>query len=189
MSTIKLLSRFFEKYITITAITDKTYTYRREIWPVVVHDLHREKCKRGSWLYIAVNGNSDLNDLHDYQKLYVGSKKNDRMFRGLKNNFHHKQMRKGNGLNNLEEYLKEGETVDIYIISKDVLMNRAANDPKLKYISLILSDNSLNDTDHPGYWYEQTILYEEKQSWSWNTKGADSKAKGTIKKYILKYNN
>ena len=133
--------------------------------------------------------NSDLNNLYDDQKLYVGSQKNDRMFRGPTNNFHHKQMRKGNGLNNLEEYLKEGKTVDIYIISKDVLVSRAANDPKLKYISVILSDNSLKRTDHPGHWYEQTILFEEKSSWSWNTKGPNSEDKEAIKKYLLENNN
>ena len=37
--------------------------------------------------------------------------------------------------------------------------------------------------DVADYWYEQIILSEEKRSWSWNEKGADSKAQEVINKY------
>ena len=198
MSTIRKLSRYFQRYITITGFTGETYTYvarsrdkkNPEKYPVLDCQLHREKCKPGSWLYIAVEGNSDLINLDNAQKLYVGSQKKDRMFRGdgLNGvNFHHREMRKGNGQNNLEEYLQKGGTVDIYIISKDVLERAARESPELKYIAQILADDKLKEdksVDFPGYWYEQTILYEEKSSWSWNTKGATSNAQEVINKYV-----
>ena len=85
MSTIKKFSRYFQKYITITGLSGETYTYKARSdknYPVVDYVLHKEKCKLGSWLYIAVEGNSDLNNLDNAQKLYVGSQTQDRMFRG-----------------------------------------------------------------------------------------------------------
>jgi len=188
MNTIKKLSRYFQKYITITGLTGETYTYKARSdknYPVVDYVLHKEKCKLGSWLYIAVDGNSDLNNLDNAQKLYVGSQTQDRMFRGdgLKGkNFHHLEMRKGFGQNNLEEYLQKGRTVEIYIISKGVLERGAAEAPELEHIAPILADDSLRKyANHPAYWYEQIILSEEKRSWSWNEKGADSKAQEIIK--------
>jgi len=198
MNTIKKLSMYFKKYITITGFTGETYTYlarskdknNPEKYPVLNYQLHREKCKPGSWLYIAVEGDSDLNNLDNAQKLYVGSQKKDRMFRGdgLDGlNFHHREMRKGNGQNNLERYLHKGGTVDIYIISKNALVSAASRSPELKHIAQILADEKLkedNSFEFPGYWYEQTILYEEKSSWSWNTKGAASKAQKIIKQYV-----
>ena len=54
MSTIKKLSRYFQKYITTTGLTGETYTYRDKNHPVVDHELHKEKCKPGSWLYIGI---------------------------------------------------------------------------------------------------------------------------------------
>jgi hypothetical protein len=195
MSTIRKLSRYFQRYITITGFTGETYTYvarsrdkkNPEKYPILDCQLHREKCKPGSWLYIAVEGNSDLNNLDNAQKLYVGSQTQDRMFRGdgLKGkNFHHQEMRKGSGQNNLEEYLQKGRTVEIYIISKGVLERGAAEAPELKHIAQILADDSLKKyANHPAYWYEQIILSEEKRSWSWNEKGADSKAQEVIRRW------
>ena len=192
MSTFKnlSLSRKFKKYITIKGFTGEEYTYKKRSdknYRVVDIELHKEKCKPGSWLYIAVEGNSDVIDLDDSQKLYVGSQTKDRMFRGDGldgKNFHHQQMREGNGQNNLEEYLQLGGTVDIFIIGKDILEELAAKVTELQFVSAILADDSLKRTDQPGWWYEQIILSEEKESWSWNIKGAGSDVKKAVKKYM-----
>ena len=186
MSTFKNLTKHFEKYITIKGLTGERYNYRSKNHPVVDYELHKEICKNGSWLYIAVEGNSDVLDLVDSKKLYVGCKKERaRMFRGLNGkNFHHEQMREVNGQNILEEYLEIGGTADIFIIGKDILEELAAQVTELQFISAILADDSLKRTDQPGWWYEQIILSEEKESWSWNIKGAGSEVKKAVKKYM-----
>jgi len=192
MSTFKnlSLSRKFKKYITIKGFTGEEYTYKKRSdknYRVVDIELHKEKCKPGSWLYIAVEGNSDVIDLDDSQKLYVGSQTKDRMFRGDNldgKNFHHEQIREVNGQNILEEYLEIGGTVDIFIIGKDILEELAAQVTELQFVSAILADASLKRTDQPGWWYEQIILSEEKESWSWNIKGAGSEVKKAVKKYM-----
>ena len=185
MNTFKILSSHFKIYIKIKGLTGETYTYRSKNHPVVDYEIHKEICKNGSWLYIAVEGNSDVMNLNDSQKLYVGCKKERaRMFRPLKGkNFHHKQMRKGNGQNNLEEYLQIGGTVDIYIISKDILEILAAEDTELQYMRAILVNSPKKHREHPAHWYEQIILYQEKSSWSWNTQGAGGKEIKHINQY------
>ena len=186
MSTFNNIYSKFVKYITIKGLTGGTYNYRSKNHPVVDYELHKEICKNSSWLYIAVEGNSDVLDLVDFKKLYVGCKKERaRMFRGLNGkNFHHKEMREGNGQNNLEVYLQIGGTVDIFIIGKDILEELAAKVTELQFISAILADASLKRTDQPGWWYEQIILSEEKESWSWNIKGSGSDVKKAVKKYM-----
>jgi len=183
MSTFNNLSGNFVKYITIKGLTGGTYNYRSKNHPVVDYELHKEICKNGSWLYIAVEGNSDVMNLNDSQKLYVGCKKErDRMFRPSKGkNFHHKEMREGNGQNNLEVYLQIGGTVDIYII--DILEMLDAEVSERQYMAAILADPP-KYREHPAHWYEQIILSQEKRSWSWNTQGTGIKAREHINQYL-----
>ena len=179
MSMFKNLSSKFKKYITIKGLTGERYNYRSKNHPVVDYEIHKEICINGSWLYIAVEGNSDVLDLDDSKKLYVGCKKERaRMFRGLNGkNFHHKQMRKGKGQNNLEGYLQIGGTVDIYII--DILGMLDAEVTERQYMAAILA-HPPKYSEHPAWWYEQIILSEEKRSWSWNKQGAETKARNHI---------
>lgn len=110
------------------------------------------------------------------------------MFRGdgLKGkNFHHQEMRNGNGLVNLEEYLEKGNKVEIYVISKNILEKATKEEPSLKKYEVLISDTSLKKySQHPAYWYEQIILSEENNCWAWNSKGADNKAFKIINNYV-----
>lgn len=111
-------------------------------------------------------------DLRD--KLYIGSQTVDRMFRGdgMKGcNFHHAQMRAGNGADTLCAYLHAGGRVTIYRIAQDKLA-KAVQTPALQRLAALLS----RPGKYVGYWFEQYVLATEGNQWRWNTAGADAAA-------------
>lgn len=66
MNTISILSKYFQKYISISGLSGTTYTYKarsEKNYPIVIHKMNMEKCKPGSWLYIAVAKQANLMDL------------------------------------------------------------------------------------------------------------------------------
>src|SRR5687768_18317782 len=116
VSIVSLLAPYFERYITLERIHPTgTYNYKaRDVSgaQVIETTMHSRKCRPGSWLYIAVPVTANLVSLAPREKLYVGSQTRDRMFRGdgmAARNFHHAQMRGGNGEDNLENFMRSGE--------------------------------------------------------------------------------
>ena len=186
MNTVNLLANHFTPYITITGLVEnKAYPYKRfpgEIFPMVSHVMHLEKCKGkgNSWLYIAVDEGANLSTLNDKQKLYVGSQTIDRMFRGdgfKGKNFHHTEMRKGNGVRNLISYLRCGNKVKIYVLQGSKLFSLTEQLEDFKKLAPLINRPSFNSkVIHPGFWFEQLILRESSNQWAWNTNGADKKA-------------
>jgi hypothetical protein len=187
---VNLLAKHFTPYISVTGLVEnQTYPYREsekgfpnERFPIVSLVLHLEKCKgKGkSWLYIAVDEDADLSTLDDKQQLYVGSQTEDRMFRGagLKGkNFHHNEMRKGNGEQNLINYLQSEKKVKIYVIAGSKLSSLVEQLEDFKGLPPLINRPSFNSKEnHPGFWFEQLILRESSTQWAWNTNGADKKA-------------
>lgn len=184
MSIVSHLAPYFDHYITLERVhLTHTYDYiadsRRFFGLAVIESVrHMAKCKRGeSWLYVAVPASADLTSLSQREKLYVGSQTVDRMFRGdgmAGKNFHHAQMRKGNGEDNLENFLRSGEKVHIYRISV-VSIEKAVKQEK--YLSCF---EPLLNHKHVGYWFEQLILYSEGKEWRWNIAGVDGKASSVL---------
>ena len=110
---IDKLGAISEHYLTLQRVdTFRKYNYAKRNYfdlPVIEVSRHGQKCKNGeSWLYFAVPSNARLNSLAPEDRLYVGAQKQDRMFRGdglNGNNYHHAEMRKGNGDDNPVAFL------------------------------------------------------------------------------------
>ena len=114
-----------------------------------------------------------LEALAQHERLYVGSQTTDRMFRGdgmRGSNFHHAQMRAGNGADTPEAMLRSGQRIEIYRLDASSLKQEVADRPGLDAMRGLLA----NQTKHPGYWLEQFILHQEQGNWRWNTSGAAS---------------
>ena len=175
MNVVSLLAPYFEKYLTLERVhPTKTYDYRARGfigWPVIDVTLHKPKCARDSWLYIAVRCGSNLASLAPEDKLYVGSQTMDRMFRGdglNGSNFHHAQMRAGNGHDNPVTYLRSAQKVDIHRMPAATIRRTVAEVPELATLQLLLQQPK----QHVGYWFEQFILHTERGQWRWNTAAA-----------------
>ncbi len=118
MDIISTLAPLFERYITLESVhPSATYNYKaRGMFglPVFESTMHRPKCSGGSWTYVAVPGGAKLEALAAHERLYVGSQTGDRMFRGDAmggRNFHHAQMRSGNGGDTPEALLRSGRSI------------------------------------------------------------------------------
>lgn len=184
MTIVNQLAKYFQPYITITGLAEgKTYTYMARSpnrWPVVSLIMHRPKCRPGSWLYIAIDGDTNPSSLQEGQRLYIGSQIQDRMFRGdgLKgNNFHHREMRSGNGEHNLISYLQSGKSVKLFVIPIELLVQIPNKEEGLRHYASLIA----HPAGHPGYWFEQVILREDKHRWAWNTIGVEEKSKRIMK--------
>ncbi len=182
---LSLLAPYFDRYFTLDRVhpTD-TYNYKaRDLFEVPVIDItmHKAKCSTGSWMYVAVSGSANLAMLDQDSKLYVGSQtKADRMFRGDGmggRNFHHAQMRAGNGHDNPVNLLRSGKKVDLYRVSGESIATAVREVSALHRLAPLLGQS----TNHVGYWFEQFILSTEGRSWRWNTAGADGRAQGVIR--------
>lgn len=176
MTLMTLLSSKFERYITLERVhSTATYNYKaRGIFglPVFEHTLHQPKCKTDSWLYVAIPADSDLCSLGPDDRLYVGSQTADRMFRGdglNGNNFHHAQMRAGNGSDNPLTFLQSGRKITIYRMSAHQIEHAVITKSELEPYHPLLQQ----PTKHVGYWFEQAILRSEPDVWRWNTASAD----------------
>lgn len=182
MPIITNLAPYFERYLTLEGVHPAaTYNYKaRELFglPVFVHTMHKPKCNTDSWLYLAVPADADLGTLCTEDRLYVGSQTADRMFRGdgLKgSNFHHAQMRAGNGMDNPVQFLKSGRKITIHCISAKRIAHAVESEPRLEPYRPLLWQPS----KHVGYWFEQAIL-SEPRAWRWNTASADKQLRGIL---------
>lgn len=182
MPIITNLAPYFERYLTLERVHPMaTYNYKaRELFglPVFVHTMHKPKCKTDSWLYVAVPADADLSTLGPDDRLYVGSQTADRMFRGdgLKgNNFHHAQMRAGNGSDNPVQFLQSGRKISIHRISAKQIAHAVEGRPGLEAYRPLL----WHPGKHVGYWFEQALL-SEPRAWRWNTASADKQLRGLL---------
>ena len=188
MDIINTLSPLFQHYITLERVNPAaTYNYvarNMHDWPVFDSTMHCPKCSGGSWMYVAVKGGATLSQLNDGERLYVGSQTLDRMFRGDGmggKNFHHAQMRAGNGLDTPESYLRAGNHIDIYRLDAKNLMLRLDQMPTVAVLKPLLEQ----PTHHAGYWLEQFILVNQSGCWRWNTMRAAVEARKLIRQLGL----
>ena len=174
------LASSFERYLTLERVhPTKIYSYAtRGYFDLPVFDVtqHAPKCKIGeSWLYIAIPTGASVASLDTKDKLYVGAQTQDRMFRGdgLKgNNYHHAEMRAGNGTDNPVSFLRSGKSVEILRISASSIKAKVMSSPDLATLIPLLQQPR-HSKRHLGWWYEQYILFNEPKVWRWNTDSAD----------------
>ena len=186
-NVLPFFAKSFEHYLTLERLDPvRKYSYaKRDMYnlPVIDVTIHRPKCKLGEpWMYIAVPPQADFAMLRADQRLYVGAQTQDRMFRGDGldgNNFHHGEMRAGNGKDNLVSYLQSGSFVDIYRIEAGSIIKTIRSSTDLECL-LPLIQQPKNPRKHIGYWLEQCILYKEPAQWRWNTAPADKVIGGIL---------
>lgn len=180
-SLLRHLASAFDLYLTLHRIhPSKTYSYAaRQFFnvPVIEHTRHGAKCKTGgSWVYVAVPTDADLEDLVPAQRLYIGAQTQDRMFRGDElsvENFHHAEMRRGCGGDNLESYLLNNGPVSVYRISATAIHWESRSVPELHSLGSLMQQ-PLPPRTHQAWWLEQYVLHHEIQDWRWNRNGAVS---------------
>jgi hypothetical protein len=169
-----------ERYLTLLQVNPtKTYNYaKRGYFNVPVFDVeqHGPKCKQGeSWLYFAVPDNADPSALKGGERLYVGAQTQDRMFRGDGldgSNYHHADMRAGNGNDTPVAFLMAGNRVAIYRASSERIAALLQSDPALSRLQ-VLARQPRTAKKHLGWWLEQYVLFAEPKQWRWNTAAAD----------------
>ncbi len=179
-SLIPHLSAVAERYLTLLRVDpQRTYDYAaRKLrgLEVIEVDHHAPKCRVGeSWLYFAVGASTDLTAMTSEDRLYVGAQTGDRMFRGdgLKGkNFHHAQMRAGNGKDTLSSYLIGGRQIAIYRVPAAVIARQVQDTAILQPLRILLSQ-PVTSVKHLGWWFEQYVLFTERGLWRWNTAQAD----------------
>lgn len=188
---LPFVAKHGERYLTIhRAHPTRTYSYRArgfENLPVVEATRHAAKCGLGeTWMYIAVPSGAQLSKLTQDEKLYVGAQTQDRMFRGdnlAGDNFHHAEMRKGKGANNLISFLRTGREVDVYRFSGQRLCEVVQTTRELHSLRP-LNLQPRTGTRHDGWWFEQYALFCEPDIWKWNI----SPASKIIQKVVLPSN-
>ncbi|MCY4745647.1 hypothetical protein NYO99_11745 [Pelomonas sp. UHG3] len=180
-SLIPAAASVAERYITLKrAQPSRTYDYaKRGMFglPVFETELHAPKCKSGeSWIYFAVAEGANPMALQARERLYVGAQTQDRMFRGdgmRGENFHHAQMRAGNGSDTPHAFLLSGKSIVIYRSASQRLASAVNADPALARLRT-LTEQPRTARQHLGWWYEQYVLLSEPGQWRWNTAPADS---------------
>ena len=174
------LAPIAERYLTLLRVhPSRQYNYATRGYfnlPVIEVDQHGPKCKQGeSWLYFAIPGNTVLSALAPQERLYVGAQTQDRMFRGDGldgNNYHHAEMRAGNGTDNPAVFLASGQKITIYRAPAHRIKALISTTPTLAKLR-VLAEQPITPKKHLGWWYEQYVLYSEPKQWRWNTAMAD----------------
>jgi hypothetical protein len=178
---IPFMASSFAKYITLEGLhPSRTYDYAKRGFsglPVIDCTRHQPKCKQGeSWLYVAISAGANFAELGKDEKLYVGSQTQDRMFRGdglSGDNYHHAEMRRGNGADNPVNFLRAGRKIEIHRIAAEAIAAIVANTPELHFLSL-LAQQPRTARSHLGYWFEQYMLWVEPPPlWRWNAAPAN----------------
>lgn len=177
---IPFVAKYAEHYLTLHRVhATHTYNYVAKDFynnPVIEVSRHAKKCSAGeTWMYVAVAGGSKLDNLSREEKLYVGAQTSDRMFRGDKpkvENFHHAQMRKGKGPNNLISFLRSGKEVEVYRFSGSRMRETINSIYEFQLLSMLIRQ-PLPPRAHLSWWFEQYVLHRELEHWQWNTKGAE----------------
>lgn len=180
MNVLPFFAPSFERYLTLERVhPTRTYNYaKRGVFglPVIELTQHGPKCKLGeSWLYMAVPVNARIDGISKEDRLYVGAQTQDRMFRGDgvdSANYHHAEMREGNGSDNPVTHLRAGKGIDIYRIPAEKIAATVNGTPDLVGLVPLLNQPK-TPRKHIGYWFEQYILYAEPGIWRWNTAIAD----------------
>lgn len=178
-SIIRHLAPGFEVYLTLHCLhSSNTYSYAARKFfnlPVIEHTRHASKCKAGeSWVYVAASSDASLDDLTSNQRLYIGAQTQDRMFRGDNlndENFHHAEMRRGRGNDNLESYLKYSGEVKVYRIASVDAYRFAKSIHDLQSLYRLMQQ-PLPPRTHQAWWLEQYVLHYELPIWRWNKEGA-----------------
>ena len=180
MDILRYLAPSFEHYLTLERVhPTRTYNYAKRGYvglPVIEVAQHRPKCKIGeSWLYVAIPADARLGALNSAEKLYVGAQTQDRMFRGdgmRGSNYHHAEMRAGNGNDNPISFLNGARKIHIHRISADAIGAIVSKTPAMTSLAkLLLQPRTARK--HVGYWFEQFILFHEHAHWRWNTAPAE----------------
>lgn len=178
-SIIRHFACRFEAYLTLHGIhASRTYSYAARKFfdlPVIEHTRHAPKCKSGeSWIYIAVPTGARLDALALNERLYIGAQTQDRMFRGDNldgENFHHAEMRRGRGEDNLVSYLRRGGEVKVYRIAAADIHSVSMSDRGLVRLQKLMQQ-PLPPRAHQAWWLEQYVLHYELAAWRWNKEGA-----------------
>jgi hypothetical protein len=181
VNILPFLSPSFEHYITLERVhPTQTYNYaKRNMYGLRVIEAtrHLPKGKQGdSWLYVAVPSGASLETLTNDERLYVGSQTQDRMFRGDDlggDNYHHAEMREGNGSDNPINFLHSGRKIEIHRISARSIAATLAHTGELAFLEP-LTRQPRTPKSHTAYWFEQYILFVEAGRWRWNTAAATS---------------
>jgi hypothetical protein len=169
-----------ERYLTLLRVHPTNrykYSKRTDIdFPVIEIDRHGPKCKAGeSWLYFAVPTTALIPLLTPNDRLYVGAQTQDRMFRGdglRGNNYHHAEMRAGNGSDNPAAYLASGQEIAIYRVQSQQITAMVSEMSELEVLRE-LAKQPTTPKKHLGWWFEQYVLFSEPKLWRWNTASAD----------------
>ncbi|MBY0265253.1 MAG: hypothetical protein K2W84_02495 [Burkholderiales bacterium] len=168
-----------ERYLTLLrAHPTKTYDYARRGYfglPIIEVEQHGRKCKQGeSWIYFAVPDGADLRALKAGERLYVGAQTQDRMFRGDGmggENYHHAEMRAGNGDDTPLALLRSGNRIAIYRAQANRIATIVQEQAELSRLQILLQQPH-TPTKHLGWWFEQYVLFSEPRQWRWNTASA-----------------
>lgn len=179
-SLLPSAAKVAERYLTLLrAHPTKKYNYAVRGYfdfPVFEIEQHSPKCKQGeSWLYFAVPEKADPFALRAGERLYVGAQTQDRMFRGDQmggSNYHHAEMRAGNGSDTPLAYLQAGNRIVIYRAQAERIAAQVKADPNQSTLQ-ILEQQPRTSKKHLGWWFEQYVLYSEATQWRWNTAPAD----------------
>ena len=169
-----------ERYLTLLrAHPTRTYNYAKRGYfdlPIIEVEQHGPKCKQGeSWIYIAVPNGADLLTLKAGERLYVGAQTQDRMFRGDGmdgSNYHHAEMRAGNGNDTPLNFLRAGNRIAIYRAQAERIAAIVQAQPALSRLQILLQQPR-TPTKHLGWWFEQYVLFSEPNQWRWNTAPAN----------------
>jgi hypothetical protein len=180
MNILPFLASSFDLYLTLERVhPSRTYDYKKKGFvgiPVIEVTQHGQKCKQGeSWMYVATPLGAKLDALELDERLYVGAQTQDRMFRGDGlggDNYHHAQMRSGNGVDTPVAFLKSGRRINIHRISATALASRVSETPELRFLVPLLRQPKA-PRKHVGYWFEQYVLFSEPGLWRWNTAVAE----------------
>lgn len=174
------LAPIAEHYLTLLRVDpSRQYSYAKRGYfnlPVIEVEQHGPKCKKGeSWLYFAIPDNASISRLASEERLYIGAQTQDRMFRGDRcggNNYHHGEMRAGNGSDNPIAFLSTGQKVNIYRVPANKIETIILETPKLANLK-VLAEQPRTSKKHLAWWYEQYVIYSEPMQWRWNTASAD----------------
>ncbi len=169
-----------ERYLTLLRVhPSRRYNYAKRGFfdlPVIDVSQHGPKCKQGeTWLYFAVPATACLTALAPQDRLYVGAQTQDRMFRGDGldgNNYHHAEMRAGNGSDNPAAFLASGQQISVCRVPAHRIQTVISETPALEPLR-VLAEQPRTPKKHLGWWYEQYILFSEPKQWRWNTAVAD----------------
>ena len=169
-----------ERYLTLIRVhPTRCYQYAKRGYfdlPVIEVNQHGPKCKLGeSWLYFAIPSNVTPSSLTASDRLYVGAQTQDRMFRGDGldgQNYHHAEMRAGNGRDTPVALLNSGQQIAIYRIQAKHIETIVTEKPELEALR-VLSVQPRTPKKHLGWWFEQYVLFSEPGQWRWNTAKAD----------------